>query len=139
MITGSAFSDLIFGGAGNDFVNGGFGHDRINGGPGADRFFHAAANPDQIEGHGADWVQDFNAMEGDVLLFGGPGARSDFQVNFAHTATPGGERSGRDDVAEAFVIHRPTGHILWALVDGAGQPGIGLMIAGSDTVFDLLG
>ncbi|MFV0515694.1 MAG: calcium-binding protein [Jhaorihella sp.] len=139
VITGSAFSDLIFAGAGNDFVNGGFGHDRISGGAGADRFFHAAADAAQIEGHGADWVQDFNAMEGDVLLFGGAGTRADFQVNFAHTATPEGDRSGRNDVAEAFVIHRPTGQILWALVDGAGQPGIGLTIAGSDTVFDLLG
>ena len=32
---------------------------------------------------------------------------------------------------EAFVIHRPTGQILWALVDGAGQESIELQIGGA--------
>ncbi|MCV2890852.1 FG-GAP-like repeat-containing protein [Ruegeria aquimaris] len=129
VITGSAFSDLVFGGAGNDFVNGGFGHDRINGGTGADRFFHVG-----VEGHGSDWVQDYNSAEGDVLLFGNALARaSDFQVNFAHTQNAEGERAGDDAVQEAFVIYRPTGQIMWALVDGAGQDSITLQI-GSDAV-----
>ena len=48
-----------------------------------------------------------------------------------------GERSGDDDIEEAFVIYRPTGQILWALVDGAGQDSINLQIGGD--VFDLLG
>ncbi|MCV2890979.1 calcium-binding protein [Ruegeria aquimaris] len=133
VITGSAFSDLVFGGAGNDFVNGGFGSDRINGGTGADKFFHVG-----VEGHGSDWVQDFGAAEGDMLLFGNETAtRTQFQVNFAHTANAEGERAGDDDVMEAFVIYRPTGQIMWALVDGAGQSSITLQI-GSD-LFDLLG
>jgi len=132
VITGSAYADLIFGGAGNDFVNGGFGHDLINGGTGADKFYHLG-----ILDHGSDWVQDYNAAEGDVLLFGDPGATADdFQINLAHTANAAGERSGDDDVQEAFVIYRPTGQIVWALVDGAGQDEINLKI-GSDT-FDLL-
>ncbi|MCV2891365.1 hypothetical protein OE747_23905 [Ruegeria sp. XHP0148] len=132
VITGSAFSDLVFGGAGNDFVNGGFGHDRINGGSGADKFFHVG-----VEGHGSDWVQDYNAAEGDVLLFGNASAtRAQFQVNFAHTQNAEGERAGDDAVQEAFVIYRPTGQIMWALVDGAGQSAINLQI-GAD-VFDLL-
>lgn len=132
IITGSAFSDLVFGGAGNDFVNGGFGHDRINGGAGADKFFHVGA-----EGHGSDWVQDYNAAEGDVLLFGIASAtRADFQVNFNHTENSEGERAGDDAIMEAFVIYRPTGQIMWALVDGEGQPNINLQI-GSD-VFDLV-
>ncbi len=132
VITGSAFSDLVFGGAGNDFVNGGFGHDRINGGTGADKFFHVG-----VEGHGSDWVQDYNSAEGDVLLFGNTAAtRADFQVNFAHTENAEGERAGDDDVMEAFVIYRPTGQIMWALVDGQGQSSINLQI-GSE-VFDLL-
>lgn len=131
-ITGSAFSDLVFGGAGNDFVNGGFGFDRINGGTGADQFFHAG-----IEGHGSDWIQDYASEEGDRLVFGGTGATvDDFQVNFTHTASREGERSGDDDVQEAFVIYRPTGQILWALVDGGDQSAIDLRI-GADT-FDLL-
>ena len=37
---------------------------------------------------------------------------------------------------EAFVIYKPTGQILWALVDGGGQDSINLQIGG-DT-FDLL-
>ncbi|MCU9840592.1 hypothetical protein OEZ49_22905 [Ruegeria sp. WL0004] len=132
VITGSAFSDLVFGGAGDDFVNGGFGHDRINGGTGADKFFHVGAS-----GHGSDWVQDYSAAEGDVLLFGIASAtRADFQVNFAHTQNAEGERAGDDAVQEAFVIYRPTGQIMWALVDGEGQSSINLQI-GSD-VFDLL-
>ena len=133
VITGSAFSDLVFGGAGNDFVNGGFGHDRINGGSGADKFFHVG-----VEGHGSDWVQDYVAADGDVLLWGGaPATASDFQVNLAHTENDAGERSGDDAVQEGFVIYKPTGQIIWALVDGGGQDQINLQIGG-DT-FDLLG
>ena len=132
VITGSALSDLVFGGAGNDFVNGGWGHDRINGGTGADKFYHLG-----IFDHGSDWVQDYSAAEGDVLLFGNVSASvDDFQINLTHTATPEGERSGDDDVQEAFVIYRPTGQIIWALVDGAGQDEINLKIGGN--TFDLL-
>lgn len=132
IITGSAFSDLVFGGDGNDFVNGGFGHDRINGGSGADRFYHLG-----IEDHGSDWVQDFNSAEGDVLLFGSSAvSAANFQVNFAHTASAEGERAGDDNVEEAFVIYKPTGQIIWALVDGAGQDEINIQI-GSEA-FDLL-
>jgi len=133
VITGSALSDLVYGGAGDDFVNGGFGYDRINGGTGADRFYHLG-----IFDHGSDWIQDYTAAEGDVLQFGDASAsRDDFQVNFDHTASPEGERSGDDDVAEGFVIYRPSGQIIWALVDGAGQDQINLKIGGE--VFDLLG
>jgi len=133
VITGSAFSDLVFGGAGNDFVNGGFGHDRINGGSGADKFFHVG-----VEGHGSDWVQDYVAGDGDVLLWGGGTATAgDFQVNLAHTANAAGERSGDDGVQEAFVIYKPSEQIIWALVDGGGQSAINIQIGG-DT-FDLLG
>ena len=127
----------MFGNAGNDFVNGGFGHDLINGGDGADKFFHAGGDPDAMLGHGSDWVQDYDAAEGDVLVFGGSGTGSQFQVNFTHTANKEtGERSGDDDVQEAFVIYRPTGQILWALVDGGGQDSINLQIGAE--LFDLL-
>ncbi len=132
VVTGGALSDLVFGGSGNDFVNGGFGHDRINGGDGSDRFFHLG-----VADHGSDWVQDYDAVEGDVLVFGTSEAtRDQFQINLAHTATPDGERSGDDDVQEAFVIYRPTGQIMWALVDGEGQSGINLQIGGE--IFDML-
>ncbi|MFC3616177.1 hypothetical protein ACFORG_20745, partial [Lutimaribacter marinistellae] len=65
VLTGEAWSDLLFGNGGNDFVNGGFGYDRVNGGDGTDRFFHLG-----IADHGSDWVQDYDATEGDVLVFG---------------------------------------------------------------------
>jgi Ca2+-binding RTX toxin-like protein len=132
VITGSAFSDLVFGNAGDDFVNGGFGHDRINGGAGADRFFHLG-----VLDHGSDFIQDYTATDGDTLLSGITGARrSDFQVNFNDAVAPDGEKAGDDAVQEAFVIYRPTGQIMWALIDGAGQSSINLELGG--TTFDLL-
>ena len=132
VITGSALSDLVSGNASDDFVNGGFDHDWVNGGTGVDRFFHLG-----IFDHGSDWIQDYSAVEGDLLLFGNASVTAaDFQVNYAHTATSEGERSGDDNVAEAFVIYRPTGQIMWALVDGAGQTEINLRIGPDE--FDLL-
>ena len=126
-LTGQTWSDAIFGGAGNDFINGGFGHDRVNGGTGADRFYHLG-----VEGHGSDWIQDFDDYDGDLLVFGGTGATAaDFQVNFTETAA-----AGAAGVQEAFVIYRPTGQILWALVDGAAQDVIGIVIDGTE--YDLL-
>ncbi|CUJ87671.1 Cyclolysin [Shimia thalassica] len=131
-LTGSAFADQIFSGDGDDFVNGGWGHDLVNGGAGADRFFHIG-----IVDHGSDWIQDYNSAERDVLQFGITSATvRQFQVNFTHTESATGERSGDDNVEEAFVIYRPTGQIVWALVDGEGQSSITIQI-GSD-VFDLL-
>jgi Ca2+-binding RTX toxin-like protein len=121
VLAGSAFSDLIFGNDGIDFINGGFGSDRINGGAGADRFYHVG-----VAGHGSDWIQDFSHADGDRLVWGGGAATAaQFQVNIANTIG-----AGDAGTAEAFVIYRPTGQILWALVDGAGEDGITLQIGG---------
>ena len=126
-LSGGALSDVIFGGNGADFLNGGFGFDRLNGGAGADRFFHLG-----VAGHGSDWIQDYSAAQGDQLVAGIAGAtRAQFQVNIAHTPN-----AGAAGIAEAFVIYRPTGQILWALVDGAGQDSIVLALGGQS--FDLL-
>ncbi len=126
VLTGQEWSDLIFGGDGDDFINGGFGSDRVNGGAGADRFYHLG-----VAGHGSDWVQDYDAAEGDVLVFGQTASRSQFQVNFAETTD-----AGTAGVEEAFVIYRPTGQIMWALVDGAAQSEINLVLQGVE--YDLL-
>ncbi|MFC3612451.1 calcium-binding protein [Lutimaribacter marinistellae] len=127
VLTGEAWSDVLFGGAGRDFLNGGFGQDRMNGGSEADRFYHLG-----VADHGSDWIQDYSAAEGDVLVFGQPGANVDqFQVNLTETAN-----AGVSGVEEAFIIFRPTGQIIWALVDGAAQDEINLVIAGQE--FDLL-
>ncbi|MFN3936249.1 MAG: hypothetical protein ACK4KW_01615 [Gemmobacter sp.] len=127
-LDGGALGDVLFGGPGNDYFNGGFGFDRLNGGAGADTFFHLG-----VAGHGSDWIQDYNAAEGDVLQTGIAGAtKANFQINIA--TTPG---AGAATVAEAFVIYRPTGQILFALVDGAGQSSINMILGGQ--VVDLLG
>jgi len=127
VLTGGALSDLIFGNDGADFINGGFGYDRVNGGAGADVFFHLG-----IFDHGSDWIQDYHAADGDVLRFGNETAsRANFQINLAETPN-----AGAAGVQEAFVIYRPTGQIIWALVDGGAQSSINLAI-GSE-VFDLM-
>jgi alkaline phosphatase len=128
VLSGAAGSDLIFGNDDDDFLNGGFGNDRMNGGAGADTFFHLG-----VEGHGTDWIQDYAAADGDVLLFGGVGASADrFALNFANTS------AGSVDVAEAFVSDTQTGQILFVLVDGAAQDSILMRIAGAPETFDLL-
>lgn len=128
-LSGGPGSDLLCGGPGSDYLNGGFGNDRLNGGTGADKFYHAGTASE-----GSDWIQDYHAAEGDVLLFGNSAATaSQFQVNYAHTA--GASDAGTD---EAFVIYKPTGQIVWALVDGAAEHHIELQIAGSATLHDLL-
>ncbi|MCX7568003.1 putative Ig domain-containing protein [Sulfitobacter sp. F26169L] len=125
-LTGSAFGDEIFGGVGDDYINGGFGSDLINGGAGADTFFHIG-----VAGHGSDWIQDYASAEGDVLAFGKADATANqFQVNYTNT-----DGAGRADTEEAFVIYRPTGQIMWALVDGAAQDEIVLRLG--DGVFDI--
>ncbi len=129
-VSGGALSDLIYGGPGTDFLNGGFGYDRLNGGAGGDRFFHLG-----VADHGSDWIQDYDAPEGDVLLFGRGNATADqFQVNYAETAN-----AGQAGVAEAFVIFKPTGQIIWALVDGAEDSALQLQFAGNPALYDLLG
>ncbi|WP_371157985.1 calcium-binding protein [Jannaschia sp. 2305UL9-9] len=125
-LTGSAFGDEIYGGDGMDFVNGGFGSDRVNGGAGADSFFHLG-----IADHGSDWIQDYSAADGDVLVFGGAATADQFQINAANTASAGD--AGTD---EAFIIYRPTGQIIWALVDGMAEAEITLRVGGVET--DLL-
>lgn len=127
MLAGGACCDLIFGGDGDDFINGGFGSDRLNGGAGADLFFHSGT-----PGHGSDWIQDYTGADGDVLVFGLASAQeADFRLQFGQ-ATGAGDAS----VPEAFVIYRPTGQIVWTLIDGAGMDHIWLQIG--DASYDLL-
>lgn len=126
VIGGGALADQLFGGNGDDFLNGGYGFDRLNGGAGADSFLHVGAR-----GHGTDWIQDFDISEGDVLFFGTAGAlANDFQIQVANTAN-----AGDSTIDEIFVTHRPTGQILWALVDGAAQDTIAIRALGETDPF----
>ncbi|MHC9237086.1 calcium-binding protein [Pseudooceanicola sp. 502str34] len=127
VLTGAAWGDALFGGDGDDFLNGGFGFDRLNGGTGADRFYHLGN-----AGHGSDWVQDYNAAEGDLLVYGAEAQASDFLVQRATTAN-----AGVGSVQEVFITHRPSGVLLWALVDGDAQAQLNVQAGGQ--VFDLLG
>ena len=127
VLTGSALGDEIFGGDGFDFINGGFGHDRVNGGAGGDKFYHLG-----IADHGSDWIQDYVAADGDVLMWGGGAATAaDFLIQRAETAN-----AGVAGVQEIFVTHIPSLNLLWALVDGDAQGQINIQIGGQ--VFDLL-
>lgn len=63
LLQGSAGADNIDGGGGNDVIDGGAGTDYLTGGRGADTFiFHAHSQ--------YDVVMDFNAAEGDRIVFG---------------------------------------------------------------------
>ncbi|SPF80946.1 Bifunctional hemolysin/adenylate cyclase [Pseudoprimorskyibacter insulae] len=119
-LSGSAWGDVLYGGAGDDFLNGGFGFDRLNGGSGADRFYHVG-----VAGHGSDWIQDYDPTQGDLLVYGGAATLSQFQVNLANTPN-----AGSANQSEAFVIYKPTGQILWALVDGGAHSALQLQIGG---------
>lgn len=109
ILTGQAGRDRLAGGSGADFINGGWGPDTLIGDGGADRFYHAI-----VAGHGSDWITDFSNAEGDHLVFSGGAEVDDFQVNYAASAD-----KGQADVDEAFIIWRPTGQIVFALIDGA--------------------
>lgn len=127
MLSGAPSGDVLFGGDGDDLLNGGFGFDREVGGDGADRFFHVG-----VLGHGTDWIQDYDGAENDVLVFGNVAAtRAQLQVNWATTPN-----AGDAGVQEALVVYRPTGQIIWALIDGAANDHIWLQI-GTQT-YDLL-
>lgn len=128
VLTGAAFGDEITGGNGSDFINGGFGYDRLNGGAGADKFYHLG-----IRDHGSDWIQDYNAAEGDVLQFGGAATTSASDFLIQRASTP---NAGTAGVQEVFVTQKSTGHLLWALVDGDAQDEINIQIG--TQVFDLL-
>ncbi|MCU9840104.1 fasciclin domain-containing protein [Ruegeria sp. WL0004] len=130
VLAGNGLSDQIFGNAGNDFINGGFGFDRLNGGEGADRFYHLG-----ISDHGTDWIQDYNADEGDVLVFGQSDASiDDFVIHMTHAGIVGGNPPGDEAIEEVFVDYN--GQVIFALVDGAAQSSIIINIGGTE--YDLL-
>ncbi|MFZ7179522.1 Ig-like domain-containing protein [Avibacterium avium] len=59
-------NDIIDGGAGDDIIIGGGGNDTLTGGDGADKFVYNLQG-----GNGNDTIVDFNAAEGDKLVFTG--------------------------------------------------------------------
>ena len=127
LLSGGIGPDRLRGGAGDDFLNGGPGNDRMTGGTGADRFYRVGR-----PSHGTDWVLDYLAAEGDTLIYATTSATpGQFRLSFAIAPD-----AGDGHVAEAFILWRPTGQVLWALVDGAAQPEINLGLGG--VIYDLL-
>ncbi len=127
-IDGGAMQDTIHGNDGDDIIIGGGGRDLLHGGTGSDRFIH-----DGTTGDSTDWIQDFRALENDVLDIHLAGASAgDFTVNYADIVN-----AGVLGVQEAFVIHVPSGHTLFALVDGAAESAINIMFDGVGPLFDI--
>lgn len=62
-LRGGYGNDRLVGGTGRDLIDGGAGRDRLTGGAGADSFVFNAASD------GGDKITDFNAAEGDRLVF----------------------------------------------------------------------
>ena len=67
VVTGGPENDRLYGGEGDDFLFGGPGMDTLTGGTGADRFFHSGSSAQSVS-----TVLDYNASEGDALVYGKP-------------------------------------------------------------------
>lgn len=67
-LSGGAGNDLLWGGAGRDRLNGDSGNDLLDGGAGIDVLIGGAGGDQFVFGQG-DRVLDFNAAQGDQILF----------------------------------------------------------------------
>ena len=124
---GGGDSDRLYGGTENDYLNGTLANDTLTGGTGADRFVHTGTL-DQ----GSDWIMDFHNAESDRLVFGVTTARaSSFTVALVEKSG-----AGQVGVKEMVITYKPTGQVIWTLVDGSLNDHIYVQV-GSYT-FDLL-
>lgn len=71
VLNGGYHNDILFGGLGDDFIWGGHGSDTVTGGEGADYFFVSRWSSDRSH------IMDYNAAEGDRLVFDGRYATPD--------------------------------------------------------------
>lgn len=117
-LDGGAGNDRLHGRAGADLLEGGQGADTLTGGIGADQFIIRQPSD------GGDLVTDYNAADGDSLHLTFTGLlREDIQLRLV--SQPG---LGAALVAEAQILYRPTGQVLFTLQDGADMPDIFLHI-----------
>ncbi len=123
-LRGGAGADVLFGGGGSDYLIGGGGDDHLSGGAGGDRFVHRG------QGQGLDWIDDFSAIDGDLLVF-----RIDGAVAEDFSLLSGADLADAPDtVADQYVMHLPSGMLLFALAD-VGDTDVGFTLAGSLDVF----
>ncbi len=114
VLYGLSGNDLLRGGDGNDVLNGGLGDDTLIGGPGndtligglgADQFCFTSGKTFAMADFGTDWIVDFNAAQGDVVVLG--------RMPFSALAAPSG---GGLNPSEFAVIQEP--------VNGAAAAGV---------------
>lgn len=122
---GGAGRDTLYGGTGNDSLDGGTGKDLLFGDAGADQFWHNGTSASAT-----DRIADYDASEGDLLVFTGSATRSQFSLHFARLAGHGSAKS------EAIITHSPSGRVLWTLTDAAGIEDVYLRLGGTN--FDLI-
>ena len=135
-IAGGYGWDSLYGGDGDDFLFGGEGRDTATGGAGADRFFVSYIRSDSLH------IMDYNAGEGDVLVYDGDHAeRGDFSVRRTILTDADG-----NDTFESFeVVHHPRpddSRVIFTFEDAAGIDEIMLALprtagAGEVLTFDL--
>ena len=125
-LTGDDGANRLSGGRGNDRLSGAAGQDWLTGGAGADQFVLARLRD------AGDVVTDYTPAQGDRLILGLSGlSRDDLAVEF--DAVSGLGQPGR---AEALLIHRPTGTILFTLLDAADLSALVVQIGAAR--YDLL-
>lgn len=125
-IEGGGGDDRLFGREGDDWLFGGLGADQLTGGTGADRFVLRSL------AEAGDRVLDYSAAEGDLLDLTGSGVqRADLDLRWQVVAG-----AGKAGVAEALILHRPSGQVLFTLVDAAGANDIFLRLG--STTYDLV-
>ena len=128
VLSGGSGNDLLSGDDGDDFLYGGLGNDTLTGGTGGDYSFHSGNAVD-----GTDLVTDYNAAEGDLLMFGDATAGpEDFLVEFRTVPD-----SGVGETYETLIVYAPSGTILWSLVDSESSEQLNLQL--DSQVYDLLG
>lgn len=125
-LSGNGAANWLAGGAGRDVLMGRGGIDLLAGGRGADTFVIQT-----LAGAG-DFILDYTPADGDRLEIDVAGLlRSDLDVRFHSLAG-----QGQSAIAEALILHRPSGQTLFTLVDGAALTDIFLRIG--NTSYDLL-
>ncbi|MFV0515127.1 MAG: calcium-binding protein [Jhaorihella sp.] len=136
VLAGGYGRDHLYGDDGDDFLFGGEGNDTATGGAGADRFFVSYIRSDRLH------ITDFNADEGDILIYDGDHAeRGDFTVRRTILTDADG-----NDTFESFeIVHHPRpedARVIFTFEDAAGIDEIMLRLPrtegpGETLTFDL--